>query len=370
MFFSYEGRVASSDDSESIRLSKENLLEVNFPWMSCKNEPLTKIEGNVHPINGSDIHLCLSDRFHEGNSSSDIEYLRRINNIPQLNSVVNSQVQEQLHLRFDKNKSFLNMMKPANHIFLFRSIINYYNKAKFFIAEEIQQQIPLPITSDIYGRAIYEINSEDGLMKKSSSENVEDCSSEKQGPLSDDEPLSPCVSSYASSLSNSEPFSYTPDNLSDHFDAATDELWLVAYSLRMTIGDKRQIMDRCSLNVNIISLAMRLLSYLNDQVFCWNDLLNVGTSEVWYLKYLNDKKFVQILPLYEHHYVVIANLELSTEEANTIYIFDPCIEFSYLEMDNDIKYPKSFIKTCCNFTENAKENQFQINECSPSQFAA
>ena len=118
MFFPYEGRVASSDDSE-FRLSKENLLEVNFPWMSCTNEPLTKIEGNVHPINGSDIHLCLSDRFHEGNSSSDIEYLRRINNIPQLNSVVNSQVQEQLHLRFDKNKSFLNMMKPANHIFLF-----------------------------------------------------------------------------------------------------------------------------------------------------------------------------------------------------------------------------------------------------------
>ena len=75
----------------------------------------------------------------------------------------------------------------------------------------------------------------------------------------------------------------------------------------MTIGNKRQIMDRCSLNVNMISLAMRLLSYLNDQVFCWTDLLNVGTSDVW--KYLNDKKFVQILPLNEHHYVVITNLE-------------------------------------------------------------
>ena len=60
LFFPYEGRVASSDDSESIRLSKENLLEVNIPWMSTTNEPLTKIEGNVHPITGSD--LCLSDR--------------------------------------------------------------------------------------------------------------------------------------------------------------------------------------------------------------------------------------------------------------------------------------------------------------------
>ena len=59
--------ITSSDDSESIRLSKENLLEVNFPWMSTTNEPLTKIEGNVHPITGSDVHLCLFDRFHEGN---------------------------------------------------------------------------------------------------------------------------------------------------------------------------------------------------------------------------------------------------------------------------------------------------------------
>ena len=115
----------------------------------------------------------------------------------------------------------------------------------------------------------------------------------------------------------------------------------------MTIGDKRQIMDRCSLNVNMISLAMRLLSYLNDQVFCWTDLLNVGTSDVW--KYLNDKKFVQVLPLNEHHYLVITNLELTTEETNTIYISDPCIGFSHREINNDIKYPISFIKTCCNF---------------------
>ena len=119
LLFPYEGRVASSDDSESIHLSKENLLEVNFPWMSSTNEPLTKIEGNVNPITGSDTHLGIFDRFYEESSSSGIEYLRRINNIPQLNSAVNSQIQEQLHLHFDKNKSFLNMNKPANHIFLF-----------------------------------------------------------------------------------------------------------------------------------------------------------------------------------------------------------------------------------------------------------
>ena len=68
----------------------------------------------------------------------------------------------------------------------------------------------------------------------------------------------------ASSLSDSESFSYTPDSLTDHFDAGTDDLWRVACSLRMTMDDKRQVMDRFTLNVNIISLTMRLLSYLND----------------------------------------------------------------------------------------------------------
>ena len=126
--------------------------------------------------------------------------------------------------------------------------------------KKLQQQIPLPITFDIYGRAIYKINSEDGLMKESSSENVEGCFFENQGPLSYKEPLSPYISSYTSSLSDSESFSYTPDNLTDHFDAGTDDLWRVPYSLRMSMDDKRQVMDRCPLNVNIISLTMGLLS--------------------------------------------------------------------------------------------------------------
>ena len=77
-------------------------------------------------------------------------------------------------------------MKPANHIFLFRSIINYYNiKKNSLLLKKLQQQqqISLPITFDTYGRAIYEIISEVGLIKESPSENVVDYSSEKQGPV-------------------------------------------------------------------------------------------------------------------------------------------------------------------------------------------
>ena len=68
-------------------------------------------------------------------------------------------------------------------------------------------------------------------------------------------------------LSSSESFSYSPDNLTDHFDAGIDHLWPIADTLHMTIRDKHQIMDRCPFNVNIVSLAMRLLSYLNEKYF-------------------------------------------------------------------------------------------------------
>ena len=109
--------IYTSDHSKSIPLSKDNFWQVNFPWMPSTNEPLTEVEGNVHLITGSDIHLCLFDRFYEGNSSSDIECLRRINNIPQLNSIVNIQEQEQLHFSFNK-------------------IILLQHKEKFLTAEE------------------------------------------------------------------------------------------------------------------------------------------------------------------------------------------------------------------------------------------
>ena len=39
---------------------------------------------------------------------------------------------------------------------------------------------------------------------------------------------------------------------------------------------------------------------------------------------------MRILPLHEHHYVVMTNLELRAEETNTIYIFEPCIGIDLL----------------------------------------
>ena len=86
------------------------------------------LKKNAHPVTGSDVHLCLYDKFLERNSSSEIQALHRIGNIPELNGLFSSEIEEQLHLKFDSDKTFLNMMTPIIHIYLFRSVLNHHNE--------------------------------------------------------------------------------------------------------------------------------------------------------------------------------------------------------------------------------------------------
>ena len=79
-----------------------NNLHVYFPWIfkqdQQKNETCT--ESNTHPVASSDVLLF------EINTTSKIEALRRIGNIPELNGKFNSEIKEQLHLKFDSDKNF------------------------------------------------------------------------------------------------------------------------------------------------------------------------------------------------------------------------------------------------------------------------
>ena len=61
----------------------------------------------VYPVTGDDIRLCLFDRFHEGNTLSEIESLRKIACALELHGMFYSEVKEQLHLKFDSNNKFL-----------------------------------------------------------------------------------------------------------------------------------------------------------------------------------------------------------------------------------------------------------------------
>ena len=82
LFELYSGRVADPDDPENVTSAKENKLEVSFPWIlqeytnnQHKNHKLPdKIDYQFHhPITNNDVHFCLFDRFHENNTSSEIE---------------------------------------------------------------------------------------------------------------------------------------------------------------------------------------------------------------------------------------------------------------------------------------------------------
>ena len=132
-------------------------FHVHMVWCDFKQSHFKK---DAHSVTGSDVHLCLFDKFHERNSSSEIEALRRIGNIPELNGPFNSEIEEQLYLQFHSDKKFLNMMAPITHIYLFRSKLNHHNEEinKTFL-KGFENELPFPISFDQFGRIIYDVPS-------------------------------------------------------------------------------------------------------------------------------------------------------------------------------------------------------------------
>ena len=87
LFEPYSGRVADADDPENVTSAKENNLELSLPWIlqeyTNNQDKNHRLPDNLdyqshHPITNNDIHLCLLDRFHENNTSLEIESLRNI----------------------------------------------------------------------------------------------------------------------------------------------------------------------------------------------------------------------------------------------------------------------------------------------------
>ena len=84
-----------------------------------------KPQEEVHPVTGVTDRYSLCDRFHEKNSSSAPDVLRRVTLVPELNAVINTEVEEQLH-NSRSNYTF-NMMLPGNHLFMMRFKIHLSN---------------------------------------------------------------------------------------------------------------------------------------------------------------------------------------------------------------------------------------------------
>ena len=139
LFFPFEGRAGDSNDQENVLKANENKFKSSIPCLSGESSDRSQDTGPLsHPVTGSSVRMALFDRFHENNSKSEIEDLRKLQCVKELYGQVNSQVAEQLHKSFNSNKRFLNAMSPHNFAFLLRSMLNHRNGLKN--AEFVEKQ--------------------------------------------------------------------------------------------------------------------------------------------------------------------------------------------------------------------------------------
>ena len=93
-----------------------------------------------------------------------------------MNRKFNSEIEEQLHLKFDNEKNFLNMMQPTIHIYLFRSIINHHNnRLNKKCLRDFEKRLQFPVKRNDLGSLVYLIPST-AIIK--GDENLQQCQSE------------------------------------------------------------------------------------------------------------------------------------------------------------------------------------------------
>ena len=147
----FNGRECSIAQN-NVESANQGTFSISFPLL----ETNTQEEQNNHPVTGSDVRLVLFGRFHESNTCSRVEALRRIRCIKELQGKFNREVAEQLHASFNKDKHFLNQMSPDGHIFLFRSLIDLRNEdrnQKFY--RIANQDTNFHLNIDSIGRATF-----------------------------------------------------------------------------------------------------------------------------------------------------------------------------------------------------------------------
>ena len=121
MFSPFNGMVAEPT-KVNVQNVIDGILEVSLPWIETRKNPSSKgNKGDLHPVSGTEQHLCLFDRLQERNARKEEEILRRVTNAKELKGKLNTKKDEQLHAAYNHDARYLNQMKPVNHIFLFRS---------------------------------------------------------------------------------------------------------------------------------------------------------------------------------------------------------------------------------------------------------
>ncbi|XP_046567032.1 uncharacterized protein LOC124275490 [Haliotis rubra] len=128
MFYPNEGRLAEAT-AENIQKAKDGNFSKSIPYMKewLTVAPLNALDSDAHFLPSSET-FCLLDRFHEGNTKSEQELLRRISLVPEMKGRINSQVEEQMHRKMNRNNYFLDVMSPGNYMFVLRLLLHFYNQ--------------------------------------------------------------------------------------------------------------------------------------------------------------------------------------------------------------------------------------------------
>ncbi|XP_048258247.1 uncharacterized protein LOC124129125 [Haliotis rufescens] len=124
MFSPNEGRLGEAT-ADNIKKAKEGVFSKSIP---CMKEWVTVAPVSDNDLPTSNETFCLLDRFHEGNTKSDEELLRRITFVPEMKGSINSQVEEQLHREMNRNNYFLDAMSPGNYMFVLRLLLHFHNE--------------------------------------------------------------------------------------------------------------------------------------------------------------------------------------------------------------------------------------------------
>ena len=127
------------------------------------------------------------------------------------------------------------------------------------------------------------------------------------------------------------------------------ETWILG--LGLSIREKHNILSGQCLNAKIIGAAMRRIQYLNS----WYSGLEpiVNRESIWQRCYKRQKgQIIQILSLYQFHWVTIAEFEtnssgVESNKENAIYIYDTYRKPAFRKKKNEIKYPLSFVQDAC-----------------------
>ena len=102
----------------NINAAKEGRLR-HLHWIKGIHLPKalryeTELNGDeIHPLTGVSDRYSLSDRFHERNLSCPADFLRCVSLVPEINAVINTEVEEQLHNVINRANYSFNMMLPG-----------------------------------------------------------------------------------------------------------------------------------------------------------------------------------------------------------------------------------------------------------------